>query len=37
MLVQRCFSVVTLNNIELRLFQPPVFADYLFEPKPACL
>ena len=31
MLVQRCFNVVTLNNIELRLFQPPVFTVYLFE------
>ena len=30
-LVQRCFNVVTLNNIELRLFRPPVFSGYLFE------
>ena len=27
-LVQRCFNVVTLNNIELRLFRPPVFSGY---------
>ena len=28
---QHCFSVVTLSNIELRLFQHPVFAGYLYE------
>ena len=38
MLVQRCFSVVTLNNIKLRSFQPLVFAEYLFERlnQPVC-
>ena len=31
MLVQRCFSVVKLKKHWIGLFQPPVFAVYLFE------